>query len=124
MVQFLNPTRSTSARPVEPASDLHSYFRQLERRFQAGLLLAFLIPFALLSAYFHFQFHVTLKETGKLNLAAIAESQRNTVDLFLQERLVNIFSLFRSAAFSLTPTQQQMNTPSCLPTHGKKPCSG
>jgi two-component system NtrC family sensor kinase len=109
MVQFLNPTRSTSARPVEPASDLHSYFRQLERRFQAGLLLAFLIPFALLSAYFHFQFHVTLKETGKLNLAAIAESQRNTVDLFLQERLVNIFSLYRSTAFSLTPTQQQMD---------------
>ena len=109
MVQLLNATRSTSARPVEPAGDLRSYFRQLERRFQVGLLLAFLIPFALLSAYFHFQFHVTLKETGKLNLAAIAESQRNTVDLFLQERLVNIFSLFRSAAFSLTPTQQQMD---------------
>jgi two-component system, NtrC family, sensor kinase len=92
------------------AVDLRSYFRQLERRFQVGLLLAFVIPFASLSAYFHFQFHVTLKETGKLNLAAIAESQRNTVDLFLQERLVNIFSLFRSAAFSLTPSQQQMDT--------------
>jgi two-component system, NtrC family, sensor kinase len=96
-------------RPATPATDLRSYFRQLERRFQLGLLLAFLLPFASLSAYFHFQFHVTLKETGKLNLAAIAESQRNTVDLFLQERLVNIFSLFRSTAFSLAPTQQQMD---------------
>jgi two-component system, NtrC family, sensor kinase len=110
MAHFFNSTRSTPAKPMEPAGDLRSYFRQLERRFQAGLLLAFLIPFASLSAYFHFQFHFTLKETGKLNLAAIAESQRNTVDLFLQERLVNIFSLFRSAAFSLTPTQQQMDT--------------
>ena len=94
---------------AETAGNLRSYFRQLERRFQVGLLLAFLIPFASLSAYFHFQFHVTLKETGKLNLAAIAESQRNTVDLFLQERLVNIFSLFRSTAFSLKPEQQQMD---------------
>jgi two-component system, NtrC family, sensor kinase len=109
MVHFLSPARATPDRPVEPAGDLRSYFRQLERRFQAGLLLAFLVPFASLSAYFHFQFHVTLKETGKLNLAAIAESQRNTVDLFLQERLVNIFSLYRSTAFSLTPTQQQMD---------------
>jgi two-component system NtrC family sensor kinase len=110
MVHFLNSTRSRSPKPIEPAGDLRSYFRQLERRFQAGLLLAFLIPFASLSAYFHFHFHVTLKETGKLNLAAIAESQRNTVDLFLQERLVNIFSLFKSAAFSLSPSQQQMDT--------------
>ncbi len=106
--------RSKSSEPAQdergtPAGNLRTYFHQLERRFQAGLLLAFLLPFASLSAYFHFQFHVTLKETGKLNLAAIAESQRNTVDLFLQERLVNIFSLFRSAAFSLNPTQQQMD---------------
>ena len=92
----------------ETAIHLRGYFRQLERRFQLGLLLSFLIPFASLSAYFHYQFHVTLRETGKLNLAAIAESQRNTVDLFIQERLVNIFSLFHSAAFTLSPSQAQM----------------
>jgi two-component system NtrC family sensor kinase len=105
-------TKDIQASPVlhgATAGNLRSYFRQLEYRFQVGLLLAFLIPFALLSAYFHFQFHFTLKETGKLNLAAIAESQRNTVDLFLQERLINIFSLFRSAAFSLKPEQPQMD---------------
>ncbi len=88
--------------------DLKSYFRQLERRFLFGLLMAFLIPLISLSAYFHFQFQATLKETGKLNLTAVAESQRNTVDLFLQERLLNIFSLFRSSAFGLNPTPQQM----------------
>ncbi len=87
---------------------LTTYFRQLERRFRWGLVLAFLLPLAALSAYFHFQFHLSLKETGRLNLAAIAESQRNTVDLFLQERLVNIFALFYSSAFSLTPTSEDM----------------
>jgi two-component system, NtrC family, sensor kinase len=109
MAPRLKPNDSSQHKADAPTGNLRSYFHQLERRFQAGLLLAFVIPFASLSAYFHFQFHVTLKETGKLNLAAIAESQRNTVDLFLQERLVNIFSLFRSAAFSLTPSQQQMD---------------
>lgn len=94
--------------PPNRRSDIHAYFHQLERRFQIGLLLAFLIPLSCLSVYFHFQFHVTLKETGKLNLAAIAESQRNTVDLFLQERLVNIYALFHSAAFSLSPSPDQM----------------
>ncbi len=110
MAPHLKSKYSLQDKPVAPAGNLRSYFHQLELRFQIGLLLAFIIPFASLSAYFHFQFHVTLKETGKLNLAAIAESQRNTVDLFLQERLVNIFSLFRSAAFSLAPSQQQMDT--------------
>ncbi len=97
--------------PVGPSgavSDFRAYYRQLERRFILGLLLAFLVPLVLLSAYFHYQFHVTLKETGKLNLAAIAESQRNTVDLFLQERLVNLFALFNSNAFGLAPSQQNM----------------
>ena len=93
--------------PVGQAN-LRSYFKQLERRFLFGMLLAFVLPLACLSAYFHFQFNVTLKETGKLNLSAIAESQRNTVDLFIQERLVNIFSLFHSSAFSLNPAQEKM----------------
>jgi len=87
---------------------IKDYFRQLERRFRLGLLLAFLILIGALSLYFHFQFHYTLKETGQLNLIAIAESQRNTVDLFLQERVINILSLFRSSHFSLTPTKQQV----------------
>ncbi len=88
--------------------DLRPYFKQLERRIKGGLLLAFIAPLLLLSAYFHIQFHTTLKEAGKLNLAAIAESQRNTVDLFLQERLVNIFSLFHSSGFDLAPEGLQM----------------
>ena len=107
---FTSADRFSSLEPGHPdqAMDIHTYFHQLERRFQIGLLLAFLIPLTCLSIYFHFQFHVTLKETGKLNLAAIAESQRNTVDLFLQERLVNIYALFHSAAFNLSPSQNQM----------------
>jgi two-component system, NtrC family, sensor kinase len=84
------------------------HFDQLQTRLILGLLLGFLLPNALLSAYFHFQFTYTLKESAKLNLAAVAESQKNTIDLYLQERVVNLYNLFHSKEFSLKPTQEQM----------------
>ncbi|MCL2789423.1 MAG: ATP-binding protein [Desulfobulbus sp.] len=84
------------------------HFKQLQTRLILGLVLGFLLPNALLSAYFHFQFTHTLKESAKLNLAAVAESQKNTIDLYLQERVVNLYNLFQSKEFSLNPTQEQM----------------
>jgi len=93
---------------VDKTTNTRVYFKQLKSRFRIGLLLSFLVPLAALSVYFHFQFNFTLKETAKLNLAVISESQRNTVDLFLQERVVNIFSLFHSLEFSLTPSRHTM----------------
>ena len=87
---------------------IKDYFKHLRAKYRFGLLLAFLIPLLVLSGYFHFQFHFSMRENSKLNLAAIAESQRNTVDLFLQERVVNILSLFHSPEFSLKPTSRHM----------------
>ncbi|MBW1960038.1 MAG: ATP-binding protein [Deltaproteobacteria bacterium] len=86
-----------------------SYFRKLRLRLKLGLLAAFLMPLAALSAYFHFQLDATLKESGRLHLSALAESQKNTIDLFLQERVVNIFRLFHSAEFSLSPSETDMD---------------
>ena len=93
---------------LDRATNTRAYFKQLRLRFRIGLLLSFIVPLAALSAYFHFQFNFTLKETAKLNLMVISESQKNTVDLFLQERVVNIFSLFHSLEFSLTPSRNTM----------------
>lgn len=100
--------RSKASNPKNGGKPMRVYFSQLERKFQYGLLATFFVPLAALSVYFHVQFEVSLKETGKLNLAAISESQRNTIDLFLQERLVNLFSLLHSREFTLTPTRAQM----------------
>jgi two-component system, NtrC family, sensor kinase len=88
--------------------DTKTYFRQLKIRLRIGFLVACVVPFAALSVYFHFQFTFTLKESAKLNLVAISESQRNTVDLFLQERVVNIFGQFQSKEFTLAPSPQTM----------------
>jgi len=94
--------------PDDPVR-IQRYFKQLRTRLIIGLMACFLLPFAVLSAYFHFQFTSALKKTGKLSLAALSESQRNTIDLFLQERVVNLFSLYHSIEFNLNPAQHDVD---------------
>ncbi len=84
------------------------HFKQLRTRLILGLLLGFLLPNAILSVYFHAQFASSLKKSAMLNLAAVVENQKNTVDLYLQERVVNLFSLLHSGDFVLQPTPVQM----------------
>lgn len=86
-----------------------SYFKKLKIRLGVGLMAAFMLPYAVFFAYFQFEFNATLKNTGRLNLEALSNSQKNTIDLFLQERVVNIFSLFHSADFNLNPSQNKMH---------------
>lgn len=86
-----------------------NYFRRLRKRLLASMAVAFLVPLITLSVYFHIQFNLTLKNSSELHLISLAESLTNTIDLFLQERVVNIFNLFHSTGFNLTPSQQQMN---------------
>ncbi len=92
----------------ERIADTREYFRKLRRRLQIGLSFAFLVPLGILSLYFHFQLNVTLKESGKLHLTTLATSQSGTIDLFLQERVVNIFNLFHRTYFTLSPAQADM----------------
>ncbi len=83
-------------------------FKQLRYRLIAGVVACFIIPHFLLSAYFHFQFTSTLKSTGKYNLEALAKSQKNTIDLFLMERKMNIRNLFYNRMDSLNPSKDKM----------------
>ena len=92
----------------ESGTNIRNHFHQLRYRLIIWLLIAFILPHAALSLYFHFQFTSTLKQTGKLNLKALADSQKNTIDLFLQERVVNLFNLFHSSEFTINPAQQNM----------------
>ena len=103
----------TEAGPKDGAASVRrmgtgEYFRRLRRRLQIGLSFSFLVPLAILSLYFHFQLNLTLKESGKLHLTSLATSESNTIDLFLQERVVNIFNLFHRTYFTLSPTPADM----------------
>jgi len=104
--------KSASNKTVESAQPDASkrYFRRLKHGLQIGLLLAYLIPIAILIVFFDSRFNVTVRESSKLHLAAVVESQRNTIDLFLQKRIVNIFNLFHLRDFSLSPSQQEMDS--------------
>ncbi len=73
-----------------------------------GLLTAFTLPYLAFFVFFQFQFVGTLKNAGRLNLEALANSQKNTIDLFLQERVMNIFSLFHDREFQAPPPQDKM----------------
>ena len=83
-------------------------YRKLTFRLSIGLLLAFILPYSTFFAFFQFQFGSTLRNTSRLNLEALSNSKKNTIDLFLQERVVNIFSLFHSSEFGLDPDQHRM----------------
>ena len=74
----------------------HQYFRHLRRNLRWRLLLAYVTPLFLLSAYFLYQYNETLREGIDTHLKSIAENQRNTVDLYLQERTANLQGMLRS----------------------------
>ncbi len=88
--------------------NIKKQFMKLRLWLSAGLILCFALPFMVLSGYFHIQFSSTLKTSEKLSLSALSESQRNTIDLFLQERVVNLFSLFHYTELNLKPIKQEM----------------
>ncbi len=111
------PTGKTASEHVYDFTDsqanlekIQLHFKQLKTRLVLGLVLGFLLPNALLSAYFHFQFAHTLKNNAKLNLEAVAGSQKNSIDIYLQERIVNLNNLFHSKEFTLQPTSEVMKS--------------
>ncbi|MDK9707229.1 MAG: ATP-binding protein [Desulforhopalus sp.] len=111
------PTGKTTSEHVYDFADsqanlekIQHHFKQLKTRLVLGLVLGFLLPNALLSIYFHYQFAHTLKNNAKLNLEAVAESQKNSIDIYLQERIVNLNNLFHSKDFTLQPTSEIMKS--------------
>ncbi len=101
-------SRQENSNLSDERKNIRKYFKQLRVRLLAGLIGVFILPHALFTFYFHIQFTWGLKESGKLNLVALSESQGNTIDLFLQERVVNLFNLFHSREFNLKPTKSEM----------------
>ena len=85
-----------------------NYHRRLKHGILICLFITYLIPIFVLTAYFNYQFNSNMRESSKMQLAAAAESQRNTIDLFMQKRIVNVFNLFHMKDFSVDPSHEDM----------------
>lgn len=86
----------------------HAHFERLHRRLRWQLLAAYTIPLLLVSSYFYLQHRVTLRREVEAHLRSIAENRRNTVDLYLQERVVNVSTAFRPGAFEIPPSGSEL----------------
>ncbi|NLZ17083.1 MAG: histidine kinase [Desulfobulbaceae bacterium] len=88
---------------------VNQHFDKLQRGLIIGLIIGFLLPNALLAAYFHYQFTHTLRSSAILNLQTVADNQKNSLDLYLRERIGNLYNLLLSPGFALAPTKAAMN---------------
>jgi len=85
-----------------------AYYSELRRRNIFRLILTYLAPLILLTVYFYIQNRALLAEGNRLHLRAIAESQANTLDLYLTERLVNLANMIDDPKFQVPPTPAAM----------------
>lgn len=115
------PSSTPIAPPNPPASlfgggfifsddaDRKRYFQKLKRVLRVGFIIAYLIPISVLIFYFDAKFSSTIHESSSMQLVAVAESQRNSIDLFMQKLIVNVFNLFHLKDFSLEPGTEEMH---------------
>ncbi|MFH2056332.1 MAG: histidine kinase, partial [bacterium] len=86
------------------------HYRELKRRHIIRLLFTYLAPLVLLSIYFFYQYDQMVSESRRLHLRAIAESQANTLDLFLSERIVNLANLVDDPKLQIPPSQSVLQS--------------
>ena len=84
------------------------HYRILRRKTTFHLSLIYLTPVILLVVYFILQYDAVVSESERLHLKAIAESQANTLELFLSERRVNLSNLIDDPSFPLPPTSGEL----------------
>lgn len=86
----------------------HAHYSELRRKTTIRLLILYLGPVLLLAVFFFIQYDAILGESKRLHLQAIAESQANTLDLFLSERVVNLSNLLNDPSYPIPPSSEQI----------------
>jgi len=81
-----------------------SHYREIKRRNLIRLARTYLAPLIILTVYFYYQYSGLVAESRRLHLKAIAESQGNTLDLFLYERIINLANVIDDPKFSFPPS--------------------
>ena len=84
------------------------HYRGQRRRQVMRMSFTYLAPLIILIVYFQYRYVALQEESQRVHLAAIAEHQANTLDLFLSERRVNLANLIDHPLFAITPSSQEM----------------
>jgi len=87
----------------------HHYFEQMRVQLRWRLLLAYVVPLLLLSLFFHFWYAHTLEAGIDNHLLATAENRRNTADIFLRERELEVRNVFRLDSFRVPPVSENLD---------------
>ena len=84
-------------------------FGRLRRKLRWQLLVAYVTPLLLLAAYFHFAYLDMMQESIRRHLVSVAENQRNTVGLFLRERVSGVRRALYSGMLTFPPGPSAMD---------------
>lgn len=74
-------------------------YQTLFRRQLVRLALTYILPLFLLIAYFQIEYNKISSESLNLHLRSIAETEAQTLDLFLRERVVNLINVIDDPSF-------------------------
>lgn len=74
-------------------------YQVLFRKQLFRLALTYVLPLFLLIFYFHLEYNKITKESLFLHLKSIAETEAQTLDLFLRERVVNLMNVIDDPSF-------------------------
>ena len=109
MIHKLNPDQVPLPVKDEMVHHDRDYFRHLKRKMRWRLLAAYIMPLVLIAGFFHYQHSVTTRQGIDNHLKSVAENQRNTVDLFLEERVANLRNAFQSLTLPLPPAEGDLS---------------
>lgn len=79
------------------------HYRELRRKNVLRLFFTYLAPLIILTFYFRIQYLSLLRESSREHLKSVAEYQAKMLDLFLEERLVNLSNVVDDPKFHFPP---------------------
>lgn len=92
-------------KPAEDALELRRLWREVLLR----LISLYFVPLVLLAIFFNLQYRGMIRESEWVHLRSLAEQQAATLDMFLNERLVNLSNVIDDPSFPEQPSRELMD---------------
>lgn len=102
----MSPTGSDKDTAVFNLSEKH--YKELWRKNIFRLSAIYLLPTIILALFFLHQYNILLEKSRSSHLRSVAENQAHMLNLFLNERVVNLINLIDDPSFSIPPDRNSM----------------